>query len=244
MRLPPKTGLFITGTDTGVGKTLVASAIAHILSQAGHRVGVFKPIATGCHPEKGRLVSTDAKCLAKFASTQFPLNIINPVTYATPAAPIICATLENHPVDYGRIEDAYLQICEVCDFVIVEGIGGIRVPLSPNVDVLEIADQFGLPIVVVARATLGTINHTLLTVDAIRINRLPFAGVVISGLNPNSADPSEKTAPATIARVGDINMIATIPFDPDSSVEAATLGHTTLDALSPVPWLTLAVAQQ
>jgi dethiobiotin synthetase len=236
MRLPKHKGLFITGTDTGVGKTLIAGGIAHVLAQQGLRVGVFKPIATGCHMEKGRLVSDDAKFLIKCSNCSCGLAVVNPITYATPAAPIVAAEIENHAIDYGRIEDAYRFICEHHDIVIVEGIGGIRVPVSKRVDVLELADQFGLPVVVVTRPNLGTINHTLLTADAIRINDLPFAGVVISGHKPDTTDPAEATVARIISEFDDIKILSVVPHDPASSVEQNTLGQPVIDALAKVDW--------
>lgn len=239
MRLPKKAGLFITGTDTGVGKTLIAGGIAHVLTQQGLRVGVFKPIATGCHMEKGKLVSDDAKFLVQCSNCSCGLAVVNPITYATPAAPIVAAEIEDRHIDYGRIEDAYRFICEHHDIVIVEGIGGIRVPVSKRVDVLELADQFGMPIVVVARPNLGTINHTLLTVDAIRINDLPFAGVVINGHKHDSADPAEKTAARIISEFDDIKILSVVPFDPASSVEKNILGQPIIDALAQCDWKNL-----
>ena len=239
MRVGQKKGLFITGTDTGVGKTLIGSAIAHILHTKGLRVGVFKPIATGCRVERGKLISDDAVFLAKHADCQLPLTIINPISYITPAAPIVCSKVENRRVDYSRIEDAYLQLCETCDFVIVEGIGGLRVPISTNVDVLEMADQFKLPVVVVARPNLGTINHTLMTVDLIRLNRLPFAGVVINGMKLD-ADIAEKTAPEVISDVGHVDILSIVPLDAGSSVETGELGIETIKALSPCDWENIA----
>jgi dethiobiotin synthetase len=236
VRLPKHKGLFITGTDTGVGKTLVAGGIAHILAGQGLRVGVFKPIATGCRIEKGKLVSYDAKFLAKFSNCSCGLPIVNPVSYMTPAAPIVAAEKENRRIDYARIEDAYLFICENHDVVIVEGIGGIRVPISPNVDVLELAGEFDLPVVVVARPNLGTINHTLLTVDAIRINEIPFAGVVISSYKSGTVDPAERTAAQTISEFDDIKILSVVPFDPASSVEEGILGQPIIDALTQCDW--------
>jgi dethiobiotin synthetase len=236
MRLPKHKGLFITGTDTGVGKTLIAGGIAHILAQQGLRVGVFKPIATGCRMEKGKLVSDDAKFLAKCSNCSCGLSIVNPITYQTPAAPIVAAKIENRRIDYSAIETAYHFVCENHDIVIVEGIGGIRVPVSKRVDVLELADQFGMPVVVVARPNLGTINHTLLTVDAIRINDLPFAGVVISGHKPDSSDPAEQTAPQVISEFDDIKILSVVPFDPESNVEKGTLGKSIVESLEQCDW--------
>jgi dethiobiotin synthetase len=236
MRLPKHKGLFITGTDTSVGKTLIAGGIAHILAQQGLRVGVFKPVATGCRMEKGKLVSDDAAFLAKCSNCSCGLPVVNPVSYHTPAAPIVAAEIEDRRIDYARIEDAYLFICENHDVVIVEGIGGIRVPISPRVDVLELADQFQMPVVVVARPNLGTINHTLLTADAIRINDLPFAGVVISGYKPDTTDPAEKTAAQVISEFDDIKILSVVPFDAESSVEKGVLGKGVVEALSKCDW--------
>jgi dethiobiotin synthetase len=236
MRLPKHKGLFITGTDTGVGKTLIAGGIASILVKQGLRVGVFKPIATGCRMEKGALVSDDARFLAQCSKCSSGLQIINPVSYATPAAPYVAAQIEHRRIDYGRIEDAYRFICENHDVILVEGIGGIRVPLSPRVDVLNFADQFQMPVLVVARPNLGTINHTLLTVDAIRINEMPFAGVVISGHKTDTADPAEQTASKTISEFDDIKILSVVPFDAASSVEQQTLGPLITDELSKCDW--------
>lgn len=242
MRLPKKNGLFITGTDTGVGKTLIAGGIARVLVEQGLSVGVFKPIATGCRMEKGRLVSDDARFLAACSGCACGLGVITPITYATSAAPIVAAEIENRRIDYGRIEDAYRFICEHHDIVIVEGIGGIRVPVSKRVDVLELADQFRLPVVVVARPNLGTINHTLLTADAIRINDLPFAGVVISGHKPDTTDPAETTAARIIAEFDDIKILSVVPHDPASSVEQNILGQPIIDALTQVDWKKILMA--
>jgi dethiobiotin synthetase len=186
--------------------------------------------------EKGRLVSDDAQFLAKCSNCSCGLAVVNPITYATAAAPIVAAEIEDRAIDYGRIEDAYRFICEHHDIVIVEGIGGIRVPVSKRVDVLELADQFRLPVVVVARPNLGTINHTLLTVDAIRINDLPFAGVVISGHNTATTDPAETTAARIIAEFDDIKILSVVPFDPTSSVGQNILGQPIIDALAQCDW--------
>ena len=188
LNLPKANGLFITGTDTGVGKTLVAGAIAKILHQAGYSVGVFKPVAT----------------------------------------------------DFAAIQTAYESLCQACDFVIVEGIGGIRVPISGDVDVLELAKAFGLGVVVVARPYLGTINHTLLTIDAVRGAGLNTAGVVISGYEAASATYAEETGADVIAEYGDVEILAIVPHDEDSDVENCRLGDLTVEALTDCDWAALA----
>ena len=237
--IPKAKGLFITGTDTGVGKTLIAGTIAKILAASGRKVGVFKPIASGCRKTRQGLVSDDAEFLAYCANSQFPLSVVNPVTFETPAAPILCQHQENCKVDFEQISSTYRHICENSDVVIVEGIGGIRVPISEDVDVLDLAKAFGLAVIIVARPGLGTINHTLLTIDALRIADLTLAGVVINGYDESRADLAETTAPRIIAQCGDTSILAVVPYDPAASVKDGIIGEQVFDALSDIDWNTI-----
>ena len=240
MDLPKQPGLFITGTDTGVGKTLIAGAIANILASSGCKTGVFKPVATGCERRREGLVSSDAEFLAFCANSDLPLSVINPITYITPAAPLACEEFENRAVDFEPIAAAYTHICQQSDFVIVEGIGGVRVPVSDDVDVLDLACCFQLPVVIVARASLGTINHTLLTIDAIQNANLRLAGVVINGYDPYNATKDEETAPAIIARCGQTEILAVVSHDEESNVEQGLLGRQTIEILTDCDWIELA----
>ena len=230
-------GLFITGTDTGVGKTLIAGAIAKILSQKGKKVGVFKPIATGCRLEREGLVSDDAEFLAHCTDSEFGLDVINPINFVTPAAPFACEQLENRKVELERIITAYNYICSKTDCVIVEGIGGIRVPITDELDVLTLAKAFNLPVVIVARPDLGTINHTLLTIDAVRSVHLPLAGVVISGYDESQTDFAQQSCPAVIAEAGRTQILAIVPFDHETQIEKGIIGDIVLDSLTEVDWL-------
>lgn len=234
--LPQKPGLFITATDTEVGKTLIAGAIARLLRQAGRKVGVLKPLASGCRHEREGLVSADAEFLAFCAETNYPLSVLTPVCYRTPAAPIVCASVEHRPVDFEAIAAAYTYLCQTCDVVLVEGIGGALVPLAENVTILDVAAAMNLPTVVVARSKLGTINHTLLTLAAVRAAGLPVAGVVINGYNAAQADIAEETAPDIIARCGDTHILAVVPYDDQSSVEGCRLGDAVLETLAQCDW--------
>jgi dethiobiotin synthetase len=240
MDIPRHKGLFITGTDTGVGKTLVAGAIARILRREGYRVGVFKPVATGCRHDREGLVSADAEFLAWCADCEYPLSVVTPVTYATPAAPAACERVERRPVDFEHIANTYRYICANSDLVVVEGIGGIRVPISQGIDVLGLAAGLKLPVVIVARPDLGTINHTLLTVDAVRSAGLHVAGVVVSGYNLEAADVAAQTAPEIIAEYGKVDILALLPYDPDSNVEEGRLGSGALEVLDQVDWARIA----
>lgn len=230
-------GLFITATDTGVGKTLIAGAIAKILSQKGKKAGVFKPIATGCQKTRQGLVSEDAEFLACCSDSEFSLEDINPVTFATPAAPLACERLENKKVDLEKIAVAHNYICSKTDYIIVEGIGGIRVPITDGLDVLGLAKAFNLPVVIVARPGLGTINHTLLTIDAIRNAQLPLAGIVINGYDESKADFAEQSAPAVIAEVGKTQILAVVPYDYQTNIAQGVIGDIVLDSLNDVDWL-------
>jgi len=240
LNLPKANGLFITGTDTGVGKTLVAGAIARLLNQAGYTVGVFKPVATGCKHGHEGLISSDAEFLRYWSGFDFELSVINPVGFVTPAAPVVCQEFERRYVDFAAIQTAYESICAASDFVIVEGIGGIRVPISGDVDVLELAKAFALGVVIVARPYLGTINHTLLTIDAIRAAGLDVAGVVISGYEAASATYAEETGPDVIAEYGDVEILAIVPQDKDSDVDNCRLGDLAVEALTDCDWADIA----
>jgi dethiobiotin synthetase len=235
-------GLFITGTDTGIGKTLIAGAIAKILSQKGknacppRRVGVFKPIATGCKKTKNGLISKDAEFLAYCANSKFGLDIINPVTFKIPAAPFVCQKAENRKVNLKKIAAAYKQICQKNDFVIVEGIGGIKVPITDKLDVLGLAKLFNLPVVIVARSKLGTINHTLLTIDAIRQAGLLLAGVIINGYDEKTKNFAEKTNAQIIEKLGKVKILTTVPFDDKTYMKKFIIGKKILKALRNIDW--------
>ena len=238
LKLPKKNGLFIAGTDTGVGKTLIAGGIARVLCQQGLKVGVFKPIASGCRDE-GILISSDTEFLALCADAEYSLSVISPVTYKTPAAPITCVQIEGRAIDYEEIAVAYKYLCDNTDVVIVEGIGGAMVPLDAEHTVLDLAVEFNLPTVIVARPNLGTINHSLLTIAAVRNAGLPVAGLVISGYNPMEATIAEETSPDVICGFSNTSLLSIVPYDEESSVEDGKLGEGIIETLSFCDWKVL-----
>ena len=238
LKLPKKNGLFITGTDTGVGKTLIAGGIAAVLRQQGLKVGVFKPIASGCRNDGG-LVSDDTEFLALCADADYSLSVITPVTYKTPAAPVTCVQIEGRAIDYEAIVTAYTYLCENTDVVIVEGIGGVMVPIDTEHTVLDLGVEFNLATVIVARPNLGTINHSLLTIEAVRNAGLPVAGLVISGYNALDADIAEETSPDVICGFSDTNLLSIVPFDEESSVEDGRLGEGVIETLAFCDWKAL-----
>ena len=240
LSLPKKNGLFIAGTAVGVGKTLIAGAIAKILTESGQKVGVFKPIATGCSRDWEGLISVDTEFLAACANSELSLSTITPVGYITPAAPIVGAAQEGRPIDFESIAAAYHKICENTDIVIVEGIGGVRMPLTAEFDLLDLAVEFSLPVVIVSRLDQGTINHTLMTIDCIRAAKLKIAGVVLNGYNALEETVADETAGPVIAQCSGVNILCTVPFDETADIESQSLGEIVIPSLMNCDWSELA----
>jgi dethiobiotin synthetase len=204
-------GLLVTGTDTDVGKTLVAGAIAAWFAHQGHRVGVFKPMASGCVRRREGLVSEDAEFLAHCANAASPLDLIAPQRYLEPLAPAVAAQRLKEPADWSIINRALQSIGHRSDVTMVEGIGGVEVPMDDRHTMLDVARWLNLPTVIVARASLGTINHTLLTVNALRGAGVRVAGVVINRYPAESATVAEETNPRSIEKWGRIPVLCLIP---------------------------------
>ncbi|MHC4264940.1 MAG: dethiobiotin synthase, partial [Planctomycetota bacterium] len=160
LNLREKPGLFVLGTDAGVGKSIIAGAIAKILSEKKKEVGVFKPIATGCKRNWEGVVGHDTKFLAWCANSDLTLSTITPEGYVEDGVPLSAAVQERRTIDFEKISIAYNEICESCDVVIVEGVGGTRVPLTNEFDLLDLATEFHLPVILTTRHNPNMINHT------------------------------------------------------------------------------------
>jgi dethiobiotin synthetase len=169
-------GFFVSGTDTGVGKTVVACALVRAMRRRGLDVGVMKPIETGVGAE-GPL---DAQALRSAAAASEPLEEICPQTFALPAAPTVAAASEGRAVEMKPIREAFTRLSERHDWMVAEGAGGLLVPATRDLSMADLSRELALPLVIVGRAALGTINHTLLTLEAAEARSLPVAGVVIS----------------------------------------------------------------
>jgi len=229
-------GVFITGTDTGIGKTVVAGAIAHCLAETGRRIGVFKPIATGCRRTREGLVSEDAEFLAHCSNCDNPLEQINPERYSEPLAPIVAAERAHREIDWENVQLGYQNIVKTNDLVVVEGIGGVMVPISQNYLVLDLMQEMALPVIVVTSSRLGMINHTLLTINMCRNNNLSVIGVVINNYDTEHATWAEETNPRIIAEVGAVSVLAVIPYDKSTCVEKGVLGSQVLGAARLCNW--------
>lgn len=170
-------GLFITGTDTGVGKTVVSCALARGLRGAGIDVGVMKPVETGVSASGPE----DARALMRAAAVSDELDLVCPLRYAMPAAPEAAAIAAGSgPASTDRIARAFSTLSDRHDFMLVEGAGGILVPFDEKTTMADLAIRLELPLLIVARASLGTINHTLLTLEACASRGLDVLGVVVS----------------------------------------------------------------
>jgi dethiobiotin synthetase len=188
-----KPGLFITATDTGVGKTVATCAIAAALRRQGvAKVGVCKPFATGCRREREGLVSDDAEALAHFADCRATLDVINPIRYARPLAPAVAAEAAGQPPDLSELTRSLQRLDADHDVMLIEGVGGLLVPLlpdKPKVTVLDLIIALGFPVAIVCRAGLGTLNHTAMTVRLLREAGCDIAGLIVSGYVPDPGDP-------------------------------------------------------
>ncbi len=204
-------GLFVTGTDTGVGKTVITGAIAAWFSRRGMRVGVSKPIATGCVKRREGWISEDAEFLAAAGDVAFPLDVICPQRFIEPLAPALAAEREGRTIDWGAVQRALAIQSAAADVLLVEGVGGVMVPLDRENTVLDLARALGLPAVVVARAGLGTINHTLLTIAALRAGGVSVAGVVINGYPAEAPSIAEETNPRAIEKWGKAPVLCIVP---------------------------------
>ena len=230
----PIPGLFITGTDTGVGKTVVAGAIAQWFVRRGLTVAVCKPAATGCVRRREGLVSEDAELLAYCADTDVALDVICPQRFVEPLAPAVAAERAREPIDWALIDRDFQAIVAQSDCIIVEGVGGIMVPLDRYTLVLDVARELQLPAVVVARPGLGTISHTLLTVAALRDAGVEVAGVVINGYPAETPDVVEETNPRAIERWGKVAVLCLIPKFTGSAIPK--LPADVVAAVEPVAW--------
>ncbi len=201
--------LFVTGTDTGVGKTFITAGIAAALIAEGARVGVYKPVESGAG--KGfdkKLFSKDLEFVSKIAT-----QVKTKVSYLLeiPAAPMVAGDVEDVVIEKEVIKKDYEELSKTCDIVIVEGAGGLMVPFGKDFLAADIPKMLNIPILIVSRPDLGTINHTLLTIEYAKKKGLKVAGVVINNYPEGTMDIAVKTLPMVIQKFSDVNYIANVP---------------------------------
>lgn len=209
--MPPKNrGLFITGTDTGVGKTFVAAGLARCLREQGIRPGVLKPVETGCALRGGKRIPRDGAFLRHMAGATEPFDEIVPYRLRAPLAPQVAAEREGVRIRIDRIDRAFRVISARHTCTLVEGAGGILVPVTRRTTMVDLMKKFKLPVLLVSRIGLGTLNHTLLTLYYLAQYRIPVAGIVFN--DPDGCrDLSARSNPATLEQWSSEPILGNIP---------------------------------
>ena len=221
--LPWRFSCFVTGTDTEIGKTMISAAILHQLVVKGVRACGMKPIAAGAALRDGVLHNDDADLLRAAGNVHLPVALTTPFMLRTAAAPHIAAAIDGVTIAPVPIIAAYAEIAAASDAVVVEGVGGFRVPLTDDFDTADLAAQLNLPVVLVVGMRLGCISHALLTVEAIIARNLVLAGWVANHIDPHMQFADDNVA-ALAARIP-APLLGRVPFmdAPDHVGAAACL---------------------
>ena len=213
-------GIFVTGTDTGVGKTLVAGGIAALFRESGIDVGVMKPAESGCRRENGVLIPMDAIFLKEMSGCQDELDLITPYALEHPLAPGLAAELEGVHIRLEVIREAYFTLASRHEVVLVEGAGGMLVPVTSDLLMADLVKELGgLPLLVVTRTLLGTINHTLLTLYYIRREGMQVLGIVMNQTCPQYG-LAESLNPRVLQQWGQSPFLGNLPFLPSADKES------------------------
>jgi dethiobiotin synthetase len=212
-------GVFVTGTDTGVGKTVAAAAIGLAARSRGRDAIPLKPAQTGWDGA----ITGDAEFVQAALGTEEPADAVCPYRLRAPLAPAVAATLEGVRLDPRRVRERYEDLRGRHDLVVVEGAGGLLVPFSEGVDMAGLAALLDLPLVIVARPGLGTLNHTLLTLEAAHRRGHTVLGVILAGM-PAEPALDALTNPGALARLSPVPLLGVLPFDPGLDVESGRLG--------------------
>jgi dethiobiotin synthetase len=200
-------GFFVSGTDTDVGKTIISGGLAAVLREKNVEVGVFKPMLSGISREDPE---SDTAFLKEMSQTPLTAEEITPFAFREPVSPLVAAQQEGIKVELEEVVQKWEKIRGQCDCFIVEGAGGISVPLGEKFLVSDVIQKTGLPLIIVARPDLGTINHTFLTVQYARSAGIKVAGIIING-RTEKPDLAEKTNPAVIEQLTGVPVLGVTP---------------------------------
>lgn len=207
-------GIFITGTDTGVGKTLVSAALALHLKKRGLSVGVMKPIETGVSP--GRDAQSDAARLRSIIESEETLGAIRPYSFELPVAPLAAAQAAGQAIQLDTIRRVYRLLASRYACMVVEGVGGVHVPITSTLDGTDLMKQFRLPVVVVGRSGLGGINHALLTLEAIRRKKIPVLALILNRTHSVRSALSrvqERTTVEILRKQAGVPVLGPLPYE-------------------------------
>jgi dethiobiotin synthetase len=211
-------GIFVTGTDTGVGKTLVSVSLVRALVQHGLRVSVMKPIASGSVQELDGLRNADAVALAEASNVKAAYELINPYCFLPPISPHIAANEAGIPVNSAIIRHNFETLAAQADFVVVEGAGGWYAPISDSQTMADLPAVLNIPVLLVVGLRLGCLNHALLTRRAIAVDGAIFAGWVANAIDPQFERPAENLA--TLEKNLGCEPLAVFPFNPEPAAAA------------------------
>ena len=189
-----KRGCFVTGTDTEIGKTLITTALLHACRQHGLSAVGMKPVAAGATSHDGRFLNDDVEAIVAASSVAAERTLVNPYLFNPPIAPHIAATEAGSSIDAKHVVACFNKLLTMADIVVVEGVGGFRVPLRGRFDTADLAVEIGLPVVLVVGMRLGCINHALLTTEAIRARGLGCIGWVANQIDPEMSRLQENLA--------------------------------------------------
>ena len=204
---------FITGTDTGVGKTVITAGLAGSMRKLGVNVGVMKPIATGI-PQKTGFKSLDVTIIADASATKDSEDLINPVFLPIPTSPYDATKLLSLPVDMPLILAKFTKLLSAYDVLLVEGIGGIMTPITKNFFVADMIKAMGIETIIVTRATLGTLNHTMMTYNMCKDYDIKVKGLIINNFDEKGT-AAEKNAPVTLHEISGLDILGVVPFIKD-----------------------------
>jgi dethiobiotin synthetase len=211
--------LAVVGTDTGVGKTVIASALAAVFKQRRFTVAVFKPAESGCSPGPGGLIAADTQMLIDASGCRADRELINPYRFKPPLSPAAAAQLAGETISMERVEQCYRTLRDTHQILIMEGAGGLMVPYGPDWLFAELLVRLSIPVVVVGRSILGTINHCLLTLRELARLDLDVRGVVLNRLQADRG-PEEDGNPAAISQFSQAEVLGVFPYLKRSDVEA------------------------
>lgn len=204
-------GLFITGTDTGVGKSVVVGGLAKALSKRGVHAGIMKPVASGSRSIDGKQVSEDADFLKRVSCVDDALDIINPYPLIAPLAPSVAARMEGIKVDFEKIKLCYEKLSQKYELLLVEGIGGLFVPLNDNEVIADLIKYLNIPVLIVVGSKLGAINHTLLTITCAKALGIEIAGIILNHVEQVSGDVKRYNREELMSFT-DIPILGEIPY--------------------------------
>ncbi len=205
-------GIFITGTDTGVGKTFVTAGILTTLNKSAINACPMKPVETGCKIKNSRLVPEDTLRLIQASGVQESIDTINPYRFRHALASAAAAELEGITIKKKKIISCYNYLLNKYQIIVVEGTGGIMVPVYKKYLILDLIKDLSLPLIIVSRPGLGTINHTLLTIGAAKNRGISILGVIINYSAKTIKGLSEKTNPAIIENLSKVPVLGVIPY--------------------------------